>query len=186
MTCGANDVLAQRWAVMAALAAIMLAMHGHDSEVGLVPSGLEASTLAPFLYLTLSTLALLGDEPTVRQYTEADPDAHRAIRALSTQIAEAGIRVRDTAKRPDMFAEHMNMFTPEEYWKFNLAIDIIAMFATGGGLSPDTRALIISDLRTLDGDANSHHWKHQVKKAGDGPVEFHELRSHIPHHKPRP
>jgi hypothetical protein len=159
-------------------------MYGDES--GLVPSGLGASAVAPFIELMLATLGLLGTEETVRQYSQADPDAHRAIRALSTQVAEAGIRVRDTAKPGDMFAEHMRMFTPEEYWKFNLALDVIAMFATGGGLSPDTRALIISDLKTLDGDANSHHWKHEVKKAGDGPAEFRDLRAHIPHHKPHP
>lgn len=155
-------------------------------EAGLVPDGLGASTLAPFIYLMLSTLSLLGGEPTVRQYGQANPDAYRAIRALSTQVAEAGIRVRDTAKGGDMFAEHMRMFTPEEYWKFNLALDVIAMFATSGGLSADTHALVIDDLRTLDGDASSHHWKHEVKKAGDGPAEFRDLRSHIPHHKLHP
>jgi hypothetical protein len=161
-------------------------MYGYDSEAGLVPSGLGYSAVAPFLELTLATLGLLGGEATVRQYAEANPDAHRAMRALSTQVAEAGIRVRDTAKHHDMFAEHMKMFTPEEYWKFNLAIDVIAMFATGGGLSPDTRALILDDLGTLDDHVHSHHWKSQVKKAGDGPVEFRELRAHIPHHKPHP
>jgi hypothetical protein len=122
----------------------------------------------------------------VEQYSQGNPDAHRAIRALSTQVAQAGIRVRDTAKHGDMFAEHMNMFTAEEYWKFNLAIDVIAMFATGGGLTPDVRALMIEDLKSLDEHVHSHHWKSQVHKAGDGPVQFRELRAHIPHHKPRP
>jgi hypothetical protein len=58
-------------------------MNGHNREIGLVPDGLGYSAVAPFLYLTLSTLALLGSEPTVQQYTDADPDAHRAIRASS-------------------------------------------------------------------------------------------------------
>jgi hypothetical protein len=161
-------------------------MHDHYHEAGLVPSGLGASAVAPFIELTLATLGLLGLEPAVQQYSQADPDAHRAIRALSTQVAEAGIRVRDTAKNRDMFDEHMRMFTPEEYWKFNLAVDVIAMFATGGGLRSDTHVLIINDLGILDEHAYSHHWKSQVHKAGDGPAEFRELRAHIPHHKPRP
>jgi hypothetical protein len=161
-------------------------MHDHDRELGLVPSGLGYSAVAPFLYLTLTTLALLGSEPTVQQYAEADPDAHRAIRALCTAAAQAGIRVRDTARHGDSFDEHLRMFTADEYWIFNLAVDVIAMFATGGGLRPDTRALVIDDLKTLDVHVHSHHWKHEVHKAGDGPAEFRELRAHIPHHKPHP
>jgi hypothetical protein len=161
-------------------------MHGYDSEAGLVPSGLGASAVAPFIELMLATVGLLGTDSVVEQYSQGNPDAHRAIRALSTQVAEAGIRVRDTAKHRDMFDEHMKMFTAEEYWKFNLAIDVIAMFATGGGLSPDIRALIIDDLWTLDDHVHSHHWKKEVHKVGDGPAEFRELRAHIPPHKPHP
>ena len=161
-------------------------MHGHDREAGLVPGGLGASAVAPFIELTLAALGLLGTDPVVQQYTQANPDAHRAILALSRAVAEAGIRVRDTARHHDMFDEHLRMFTAEEYWMFDLAIDVIAMFATGGGLKPDIRALMIDDLGTLDEHVHSHHWKSQVHKAGDGPAEFRELRAHIPHHKPHP
>jgi hypothetical protein len=158
----------------------------YGDEAGLVPRGLGVSAVAPFIELMLATLGLLGTEETVRQYSQADPDAHRAMRALSTQVAEAGIRVRDTAKHGDKFDEHLRMFTAEEYWKFNLAVDVIAMFATGGGLRPNTHRLIMRDLGRLDGFVHSHHWKKEVQKAGDGPAEFRDLRAHIPYHKPHP
>jgi hypothetical protein len=77
------------------------------------------------------------------------------------------------------------MFTPEEFWKFNLAVDVIAMFATSGGLRRSAHAKAIIDLGVLDEHAHSHHWKSQVRKAGDGPAEFRDLRAHIPRHKPR-
>jgi len=153
---------------------------------GLVPEDIDDADLAPFLYLTMSTLGLIGDDPVVQQYLSVEPDSHRAIRELSAAVAAAGVRVRDTTKHHGFLEEHMNEFTAEEFWMFNLAVDVIAMFATMGGLSPKTRAQLLSDLRTLDYHPNTHHWKHQVKKAGAGPGKFHQLRAHVPQHKPRP
>lgn len=152
------------------------------APAGLVPDGLHYGAVAPFLYLTLSTLDELGREPTVQQYAEANPDAHRAMRALSRAVAEAGIRVRDTAR----YKDDPRMYTAEEFWLADLAIDVIAMFATGGGLRPDRHADVIDTLRLLDGDVHSRHWRKEVHKAGDGPVEFRELRAHIPRHEPHP
>jgi hypothetical protein len=153
---------------------------------GLVPDDLRYSAVAPFIDLMLAVLGGLGREPVVQQYTEADPDALRALRALSTSVAQAGIRVRDTAKHHDMFAEHMELFTAEEFWVFDLAVDVIAMFTNGGGLTPDRHASLIDELRLLDRDVRRHHWRKQVRKAGDGPAEFRELRAHIPRHEPHP
>lgn len=68
----------------------------------------------------------------------------------------------------------------------DLAIDVLAMLAAGGGLSPGTRASAAEDLRLLDQHVHGHHWKSQVHKAGQGPAEFRELRAHIPDHKPHP
>ncbi len=162
----------------------MLTMYG--SEKGLVPSGTDYEALAPFLYLTMTTLDLLGSDPVVRQYISAEPEAHRAIRELSAAVAAAGVRVRDTTKRHDFFDEHIREFTPEEIWIFDLAIDVVAMLGTLGGLNPATRAQILGDLRSLDYHPHSHHWKKEVRRAGDGPEAFRDLRAHVPHHKPHP
>lgn len=80
----------------------------------------------------------------------------------------------------------MGLYTAEEFWLFDLAVDVIAMLVSLGGFKPGTRALVASDLPSLDEDVHSHHWRRQVKKAGDGPARFRELRTHVPHHKPRP
>jgi hypothetical protein len=164
--------------------AIMLAMYGSDT--GLIPNGTDCEVLAPFLSLTMSTLNLLGIDPVVRQYVSAAPEAHRAIRELSAAMAAAGVRVRDTTRRHDFFDEHIREFTPEEIWMFDLAIDVIAMLGTLGGLSPGTHAQILDDLRSLDRFPHNHHWQKEVRKAGDGPAVFRELRAHVPHHKPHP
>ena len=157
-------------------------MLGSDAE--LVPNGLDYQVVAPFIYLTLATLDLLGGDPVVRQYTGAEPKAHSAIRELSRAVAGAGVRVRDSGRVRDEFEEHMRLFTADEFWMFDLAIDVIAMLGSLGGLKPGTHALVLRDLRSLDVHAHSHHWKREVHKAGDGPAAFRELRAHVPHHKP--
>ena len=154
------------------------------SDVGLVPYGLDYEVVAPFIYLTLATLALLGGDPVVLQYASAEPSAHSAIRELSRAVAGAGVRVRDSGRVRDEFEEHMRLFTADEFWIFDLAIDVIAMLGTLGGLRPGTHALVLRDLRSLDEHVHSHHWKREVHKAGDGPAAFRELRAHVPHHKP--
>lgn len=154
------------------------------SADGLVPSGLDYSVTPPFIELTMSTLGLLSYDPVVKQYVQAQPGAHQAIRELSTAVAAAGVRVRDSGRRLEEFEEHIHKFTAEELWTVNLAIDVIAMFCGGGGMEPSNHALVRSDLQTLDSFAHAHHWKSQVRKAGDGPPQFRELRAHIPYHKP--
>lgn len=151
----------------------------------MVPDGLDDNVIAPFLYLTISTLGLLSYDPVVKQYLAAEPKSHQSIRELSRAVAAAGVRVRDSGRRLEEFEEHLHKFTPEEFWVFNLAIDIIAMFCGTPGLEPGKHAQIRSDMQSLDEYPRGHHWKSQVRKAGDGPVQFRELRGHIPTHKPR-
>lgn len=148
-----------------------------------MPYGLDYEVVAPFIYLTLSTLYLLGTDSTVQQYLSVEPEAHRAIRDLSTAVAAGGVRVRDSGRVKDEFDVRMGLYTAEEFWLFDLAIDVIAMFLALGGLSPGTHARVVSDLRSLDKDAHSHHWRKEVKKAGDGPAQFRDLRSHVPRRK---
>lgn len=153
---------------------------GQSGESGLVPEDLDYVAVAPFIYLTLAALELLAFEPAVKEYTRAYPDAHRGILALSAAVASAGTRVRDTGQMHDEFDQNLRFYTADEIWLFDLAIDVIAMLGTQGGLTPGTHAQIISDLRSLDQDAGGHHWKKEVRKAGDGPAAFRELRAHVP------
>lgn len=163
-----------------------VAVTRRPGDSGLVPAGLDMEVVAPFIYLTLMTLSLLGSEPVVQQYTSAQAEAHDAIRELSRAVAAAGTRVRDAGQMRDSLDENLRYYTSEEIWLFNLAIDVIAMFGALGGLSPAARARNIEDVRLLDNNVTSHHWKKEVRQAGDGPAQFRALRAHVPHHQPHP
>ena len=155
-------------------------------DADLVPNGTDYQVVAPFIYLMMATLYLLGTESAVKQYLSAQPEAHQAIRELSTAVAAGGVRVRDSGRVRDEYDVRMGLYTAEEFWLFDLAVDVIAMLLSLGGFEPGTRALVARDLRDLDEHVHSHHWKKEVKKAGDGPVQFRQLRAHVPHHTPRP
>jgi hypothetical protein len=149
----------------------------------IVPDDIDNVAVAPFIYLMLAILKLLARDPAVRQYASAVPEGASSIRALTAAAAAAGTRVRDTGRMRGSFDEHIGLFTPEEIWVFDLAFDVIAMFASLGGLEHGTRAMVIDDVKSLDRNV-SHHWKKEVRKAEPGPVAFQALRAHVPHHKP--
>ncbi len=151
------------------------------SESGLVPDDLGYEAVAPFIHLALSTLALLEREAAVQQYARAEPAACRAIRELSAAVAGAGVRVRDSGQMRDSFDERLRLFTAGEIWASELYFDVIAMLGGLAGISPGTHARVVDDLKSLDEEAHGLHWKAEVRRAGDGPAEFRELRTHVPH-----
>ena len=153
-------------------------------DTSLVPNGVDYAAVTPFIYLMMATLGMLGGDPAVQQYLDAEPQARQAIRELSRAVAAAGVRVRDSGKVRDEFDIRLGLFTAEEFWQFNLAVDVIALLATRNGIAPDSRALAFSDLRSLEEWAGMHHWKSGVRKAGTGPAQFGPLRAHVPPHKP--
>jgi hypothetical protein len=157
----------------------------HDGESGLVPHGLDYGATAPFVNYSLFALAMLEDEPSVEQYGRANPDARRAIYALSGAVGRTGRRVRESGQnsKADFQYENLKLYTAEEIWMFDLAIDVVAMLTTGGGLGQDNRMMVQDHLRWADKDTHSSHWKREVHKAGDGPPEFRELRAHVPHRR---
>jgi hypothetical protein len=117
----------------------------------------------------------------VQQYTRAAPAALAAIRELCSAVAAAGVRVRDSGQMRDSFDERLGLFTAAEIWLSELSFDVIAMLGGLAGLSPGTHARVADDLKSLDEEAHAHHWQAAVRKAGDGPPEFRELRAHVPH-----
>ena len=146
---------------------------------GLVPLHLNQGGGAPFISDLFSALERLSSDNAVQQYTSANPDAHRAIRALAAAVAKAGNRVRDSG-RISIQAEDLRLYTPEEIWLVDLAIDVVAMLATGGGIKPDNRNMVLYYLRCIGKHADGRHWEHQVRKAADGPAAFHDLRARVP------
>jgi hypothetical protein len=156
-----------------------------DHQFGLVPTGLNYGATAPIIYLTLSALATMGGESSVEQYISAQPAAHQAILALSRAVARAGIRMAESDPKA-VIDDHLRLFSAEEIWMVDLAIDVVAMLGTGGSLHGDTRVRVLDKLKELDRHVDSHQWRKLVHKAGAGPAEFQQLRTHIPPHKPRP
>jgi hypothetical protein len=156
-----------------------------DHQFGLVPAGLNYGATAPVIYLTLSALAAMGGESSVEQYISAQPAAQQAILALSRSVARAGIRMAKSDPKA-VIDDHLRLFSADEIWMVNLAIDVVAMLGTGGSLHGSTRVLVFDKLKELDRHVDSHQWRKLVAKAGAGPAEFHELRAHVPPHKPRP
>ncbi|HUC56771.1 MAG TPA: hypothetical protein VMA95_05180 [Streptosporangiaceae bacterium] len=153
----------------------------HDQGSGLVPHGLDFGATAPFVYDTLFGLLALQDQPPVEQYGRANPDARQAIFALSRTAGQAGVRVRDGGQAKDEFLEgHLRLYSAEEIWMFDLAIDVLAMLATGGGLHQGTLTQARDHLKRADEQTHSAHWRRAVHQAGAGPVEFRELRAHVP------
>ena len=146
---------------------------------GLVPLHLNYGGGAPFISDIFSALRRLESDHSVQQYLQVNPDAHRSIRALSTAVAKADNRVRDGGQAK-LLDERLKLFTPEEIWLLDLAVDVIAMLATNGGVQPGDRDMVLHYLRCIGEHAEGRHWKHEVHRAGDGPAEFRGLRAHVP------
>jgi hypothetical protein len=72
------------------------------------------------------------------------------------------------------------VYTAEEIWTFELAIDVIAMLGALDGLPGQARARAAEDVRTLNETARGHHWNKELKQAGTGPEEFRQLRAEVP------
>jgi hypothetical protein len=128
----------------------------------------------------------LETEPSVRQYLESQPQAHSAILELSSAVAQAGARVHTMTPGSKVIEDHLRLFTAEEIWVVDLAVDVAAMLAGGGGVDPAVHEMVIWKLRDIDDHVHTHHWHREVRKAGDGPAEFRDLRAHVPHHRPHP
>ena len=155
---------------------------------GLVPDAADdCSTSAPFLYLLLSTLGPgLSNEPAIQDHMRTEPVLRQSIRALATAVSDAGVRVRDGGLLRNDLDENLRVYTAEEIWIFDLAVDVAAWLCTLDGMPRKTQAQIVSNVRLLDQDVTAHTWKKELKKAGDGPQKFHELRAKVPRHTPNP
>jgi hypothetical protein len=153
----------------------------------LVPDDVDdCMTSSPFLFLALATLGPgLSTETAVREYVQ-ELGLRSVVQELSRAVSAAGVRARDSGLLRSEFDDNLKVFAPEEIWLFNLAFDVIAMLGCIDGLSDRSLAQFKSNLRSLDDEATSHTWKKQLKKAGDGPGQFRELRARIPHHTPHP
>ncbi len=157
-----------------------------DNSAHLMPPDLDdCSTSAPFLMLIMAAFGLLSSEaPSVSYAKQLGID--QQVRDLVTAVSAAGVRVRDYGLIKSDFDDNLRVYTAAEIWCFDLAIDVLAMLGSVDGLTPSTLAQFKSDVRRLDDEVNSHHWKHELKKAGAGLPQFQQLRQVVPHHTINP
>jgi hypothetical protein len=67
-------------------------------------------------------------------YLSAEPGLRQKIRQLSAAVGVAGARVRDAGLLTDSFDQNLRVYTSEEIWTFDPAIDVIALLGTLDGL----------------------------------------------------
>jgi hypothetical protein len=148
----------------------------------LVPEDVDDCWSTPFLFLALSTLGpLLSKDPAVQQHMRREPGLLQQIRAMSTAVGAAGVRVRDAGLLRDDLDDRLAPYTPEEVWTFDLAFDVIAMLGALDGLSGRVKAKATSDLRQLGESTRRNGWDHAMKKATEGPAALSDLRARVPH-----
>lgn len=151
-------------------------------QVSLIPEDTDdCGSAAPFLYLALSAFYLLGTESPVKELMHRDPWLLGQVRALSAAVSAAGVRVRDAGLLKDSFDISLGVYAPEEIWTFGLAFDVIAQLGALDGLTGKDRAQMASNVQSLDWYTGKHDWKKAMKKAGEGPPAFRELRARTPH-----
>ena len=148
----------------------------------LVPEGTDDCFMAAaFLFLALSTFSLAGQQPPVKECMRREPRLLQQVRALTAALSAAGVRVRDAGLVKDGFDGNLAVFAPDEIWTFDLAIDVLAQFAALDGLTGEMRASIAQSVQQLDRDSRQKIWQKGMKKAGGGPVAWHELRARTRH-----
>ena len=76
----------------------------------------------------------------------------------------------------------------DEIWTINLAIDVLAMLNIVDGVSSNANDTVANCVREFDWAVQrlGQLWRTQLKKAGDGPPVFRQLRAGVPHRTPNP
>ena len=157
-----------------------------DTQAGLLPDDVSKEGVSPFVSLTLSSFHLLGVMAPVREFTHREPGLHATIRALASAVSAAGVRVWDAGLLRSDLDDRIDVYTPDEIWIFDLAVDVIVMLGAVEGLRRDTRVLVGENVRLLDRNVANRAWKKLLKKAMAPPLDLRELRAKVPHHTPNP
>jgi hypothetical protein len=133
--------------------------------------------------LILVTLPLLEDEPGIQQYAASAPQQYGAILALTSAIADAGLRIRDTYANQDVRHSGLRYLSADDIWMLDLTLDVMYMLA-GAGVRMHDLDQITRMLREIDEATHDHHWKRALRQAGAGPAQFQQLRAQVPPREP--
>jgi hypothetical protein len=111
----------------------------------------------------------------------AAPERVDSIRALARAVEAAGHRLQDAdVPENDVIQKGEKIYTPDELWTFELLADLLVRLESVNGLERDTRTGLKESVSTHD-DMWQSRVKKALKRAGDGPEQFRDLRSAIPH-----
>ena len=131
----------------------------------------------------LVNLPLLELEPAIEQCLTRAPQEHSAILALTTAIADAGVRIRDTHPNEDIRQSGLQYLSADDIWMLDLTLDVMYMLAgqLPGKSSPwdDDHDRIPRGLGYLDQATHDRRWKRALRQAGAGPAQFQQLRAQV-------
>jgi hypothetical protein len=131
---------------------------------------------------------VLEIQPAIEQFLAGAPQEHSAILALTTAVADAGVRIRDTHPNEDVRQSGLRHLSADDVWMLDLTLDVMFMLAgrlPGKGAPwDDDHDWIPQRLVTLDKATHDRRWRRGLRQAGDGPAQFRPLRGHIPPRAP--
>ena len=131
----------------------------------------------------LVNLPLLEIQPVIEQFLAGAPQEHSAILELTTAVADAGVRIRDTHPNEDVRQSGLRHLSADDIWVLDLTLDVMFMLAgrLPGKSSPwdDDHDWIPRRLTDFDKATHDRHWKRALRQAGAGPAQFRQLRAHI-------
>lgn len=133
--------------------------------------------------LILVNLSTLEREPAIEQRLTRASQEHSAILALTTAVANVGVRIRDTHPNTDVRQSGLQYLSADDVWMLNLTLDIMYMLAglLPGKSSPwdDDHDVVPQRLGHIDEATHDRHWKRALRQAGAGPAQFQQLRAQV-------
>jgi len=122
-------------------------------------------------------------EPAIEQFLTRAPQEHSAILALTTAIADVGVRIRDTHPNEDVRKSGLQYLSADDIWMLDLTLDVMYMLAgqLPGKSSPwdDDHDRVPRRLADLDEQTHDRRWKRTLRQAGAGPAQFQQLRAQV-------
>ena len=130
----------------------------------------------------LSALSLAAYDNAVQTFLDV-PERLPSVRALAAAVQVAGERIQDSdASDSDVTQHGEKLYTPAEWWTFELIIDLLAALGAINGIERDTRSSTRETVNLYD-----EMWARRIRKplkhAGDGPEPLRALRASVPHRR---
>jgi len=160
--------------VTAILEAEVRAVDGHNA--------LELPAVDVMLAPAFSILTCLNTssyDPAAQTFLNT-PQRVGSIRALAVGVQSAGRRLQDAGVLSDEVIDRgEKIYTAQEWWTFDLAVDLIATLTAINGIEPYASSSARFEVVSFDGTWASRS-KKALKHAGDGPEQLRSLRAAIP------